>query len=280
MLNKGLSELSWKTVSPLKRGQESSIALRPLARWTFTPANEKGSSWSVRRQQWHVSPKKFPNMQGCSSKMPIKRSSDGLKKRAKSSTTAPCHHRYPFCWRSDTPLIYKAVTTWFVAVEKIKDSSGRSQQADPLDAGAHQIWPFWQMAGKCARLGDQPQSLLGNSDPDLASRGWGDCIVIGSIAELEKLTGAKIDDLHRHFIDRSDLYQRMARSSRAFLKSLTAGLNRVRCPMRKITILLKIKNYLQKSFPADFIAEGLDQTRGWFYTLTMLVDSSFQQACV
>ena len=69
----------------------------------------------------------------------------------------------------------------------------------------------------------------------------------------------------------------MGKFSAASLKCLIAGLNRARCPMPKIIILLKIVNYLSDNFPADFIAEGLDQTRGWFYTLTVLSTALFEQ---
>ena len=61
----------------------------------------------------------------------------------------------------------------------------------------------------------------------------------------------------------------------AFLKYLIAGLNPARCPMRKTIILLKTAALFEQGFPADFIGEGLDQTRGWFYTLTILIDSAY-----
>ena len=71
----------------------------------------------------------------------------------------------------------------------------------------------------------------------------------------------------------------MAKFFSAFRKFLIAGLNRVRCLMHKIIILLKIEKLFEEIFPADFIAEGLDQTRGWFYTLTVLSAALFDQAC-
>ena len=105
-----------------------------LAKWTFMPASEQGLSLFALSIIMDISQMKFRNMQDCLSKMPIKKSSGGLKKKEKSSIRDTCHHRYPFCWRSDTPLIYKAVSTWFVAVEKIKDKCSTANEQDPLDS--------------------------------------------------------------------------------------------------------------------------------------------------
>ena len=74
--------------------------------------------------------------------------------------------------------------------------------------------------------------------------------------------------------------KKMGKNFNGFPKCLIAGLNRARCLMRKIIIHLKIKELFEEAFPADFIAEGLDQTRGWFYTLTVLSAALFDKACV
>ena len=98
------------------------VHARPLlVKSTFLPAKEKGSSSFARSIAMGSLRPKCPLMQGSLSKMPIRKSSGDLKKQGLVFHQGTIRHRYPFCWRSDTPLIYKAVSTWFVAVEKIKD---------------------------------------------------------------------------------------------------------------------------------------------------------------
>ncbi|MBP7843779.1 MAG: isoleucine--tRNA ligase [Proteobacteria bacterium] len=187
-------------------------------------------------------------------------------------------HSYPFCERSDTPLIYKAISSWFVKVESMREAMLANNQKirwvpDNIKEGRFGTW-------------------LANARDWCISRNrfWGTPIpvwicekcekwtVVGSQEELEKLSSKKVPDLHMHFVDEIKIdcshcgeKQTMKRTPEVLDCWFESG----SMPYAQEHYPFENKEKLDQSFPADFIAEGLDQTRGWFYTLTVLSTALF-----
>ena len=185
-------------------------------------------------------------------------------------------HSYPFCWRTDTPLIYKSIPTWFVRVESFRDE-------------LLQINSLVHWVPEHLRDGRMGKWLEGARDWAISrNRYWGtpipvwrcdDCKhtkCLGSVSELEEQTGEKITDIHRHFIDDLELECPECNSKMNRIDEvLDCWFESGSMPYAQGHYPFEGKEEFEANFPADFIAEGLDQTRGWFYTLQILSTALF-----
>ena len=203
---------------------------------------------------------------------------EDLRRRGKLLRSEPYEHSYPHCWRCNTPLLYYAKPSWYIATSQIKDRLLAANEA-----------VNWQPPHvKHGRFG---KWLEGNVDWALSrERYWGTplpvwrcpsgCVrVIGSLAELEELSGARLEDPHRPFVD-----------------DVTFPCTNCGEPMRRVPEVIDVwfdsgsmpfaqfhsphagTAEFKAHFPADYICEALDQTRGWFYSMlavsTLLFDTS------
>lgn len=187
-------------------------------------------------------------------------------------------HSYPHCWRCETPLLNYATSSWFVNILKIKD--GMLKLAKDIN------WSPAHM--KEGRFGNW---LEGARDWSISrQRFWasvipiwrcecGEIRVIGEIRELEKLSGQKITDIHKHVVDEVTFKCEKCKGEMKRIPDvLDTWFDSGSMPYAQVHYPFENKEIFEKSFPADFIAEGVDQTRAWFYYLhaiaTAIKDSS------
>jgi isoleucyl-tRNA synthetase len=187
-------------------------------------------------------------------------------------------HSYPFCERTDTPLIYRAIEAWYVRVEDLRE----------------------QLAANNAQIRWVPEAIGSNrfgnwlkeaKDWNISrNRFWGSCLPIwvniadsadtlcvGSVAELEKLSGKTVTDLHKHHLDKIEI-ERDGKTYRRTPEVLDCWFESGAMPYAQIHWMGGADGaQMPPDFPAQFIAEGLDQTRGWFYTLLVLSTALFDR---
>ncbi len=188
-------------------------------------------------------------------------------------------HSYPFCWRTGTPLIYKAIPTWFVRVEALRE------RMVELNRDVHWVPSF---VGE-RRFGNW---LAQARDWAISrNRYWGSClpvwecpachhrVCVGSIEELFSLSGERLTDLHKHVVDRVTFpCPQCGDTMRRVPEVLDVWFESGSMPYAQHHYPFEDPEGFARRFPADYIAEGLDQTRGWFYTLLVLSTALFDQA--
>jgi isoleucyl-tRNA synthetase len=191
-------------------------------------------------------------------------------------------HAYPHCWRCDTPLIYYAKTGWYVRTTEVKDQL----------LAANETIDWYPAHIKHGRFG---KWLENNVDWALSrERYWGtplpiwraddgEVVCIGSRDELRELGAVVPDDLHRPFIDQST-FERGGKTFRRVPDLIDVWWDSGCMPFAQWHAPFENQDVFEERFPADYICEGLDQTRGWFYSLlavsTVLFGRSAYETCL
>ncbi len=192
-------------------------------------------------------------------------------------------HNYPHCWRTDTPIIYRAMPSWYVRVTDIRDRLVELNQQinwipENVRDGRFGRWlegaRDWSISRN--RFWGSPIPVWRSDNPDYPR-----IDVYGSLDELERDFGVRPENLHRPFIDElvrpnpddptgESMMRRVPEVLDCWFESGSMPFAQVHYPFEN-------KQWFEAHFPADFIVEYINQTRGWFYTLHVLAGALFDK---
>ena len=207
---------------------------------------------------------------------------EALRESGRLFRAGEYEHAYPHCWRCGTPLIYYAKTGWYVRTTEVKDELLAANETidwhpEHIKHGRFGKWlennVDWALSRE--RYWGTPLPIWRSDD--------GEVVCVGSLDQLRELGAQVPDDLHRPFIDEVT-FERGGKTFRRVPDLIDGWWDSGSMPFAQWHAPFENQDVFEERFPADYICEGLDQTRGWFYSLlavsVLLFGRSSYETCL